>query len=234
MNSPSLPRVLLVEDDPVSAAFLRDALAAIPAAVDVAGSLAQALQLAGTGDPYALYLVDANLPDGRGETLLQKLRARRLAAPALAHTAADDAGVRARLLAAGFGEVLCKPIGVAELHAAARAWLRPAAGQPPSGGQLPAWDDDAALQAMGGQAAHVAALRTLFLQELPGQRARILAAAAATDQAAVRAELHRLLAGCGFVGAARLLQAVRDLQAEPLSAPCLQRLCEAADDLLAS
>ena len=32
----ALPRLLLVEDDPVSAAFLREAAAALPALVDVA------------------------------------------------------------------------------------------------------------------------------------------------------------------------------------------------------
>ena len=38
----ALPRLLLVEDDPVSAVFLRDAATALPAAVDVAGNIADA------------------------------------------------------------------------------------------------------------------------------------------------------------------------------------------------
>lgn len=234
MKPPPLPRLLLVEDDPVSAAYLRDALDALPAAVDVAGSIAQAVQLADAGDPHALYLIDANLPDGRGEGLLRALRDRGLHAAALAHTAAADPPMRERLLAAGFAEVLCKPIGVAGLHAAVRARLTGEHSAARGDATPPAWDDDAARKAVGGQAAHVASLRGLFLQELPGQRARILAAASAGDAPAVRAELHRLLAGCGFVGAARLLHAVRDLQAEPLSAPLLQRLCEATDELLAA
>lgn len=231
---PPLPRLLLVEDDPVSASFLRDALAALPAGVDLAGSVAQALQSAEAGAAHDLYLVDANLPDGRGEDLLQRLRGRHLNAPALAHTAADDAASRIRLLAAGFAGVLRKPLGVAELHAAVRAALPAAGAAPPRAGTPPAWDEDAALQAMGGQAARVATLRVLFLQELPGQRARILAAAAAGDAAGVRAELHRLLAACGFVGAARLLEAARALQAAPLDPTTLRGLQAAMAELLAA
>ena len=89
----ALPRLLLVEDDPVSAAFLREAAAALPALVDVAGTVAEALSAASI-QCHDLYLIDANLPDGRGETLLQDLRGRAPAAPALAHTAARDAPMR--------------------------------------------------------------------------------------------------------------------------------------------
>ena len=40
--SAHLPRILLLEDDPVSAAFLSAAIEALPAQVDVAGTLAEA------------------------------------------------------------------------------------------------------------------------------------------------------------------------------------------------
>jgi DNA-binding response OmpR family regulator len=223
-----LPRLLLVEDDPVSAVFLRDAAVALPAEVDVAGNIAEALASAGT-HCHALYLIDANLPDGRGEILLQALRDRGIATPALAHTAARDQAIRDRLLAAGFIDVLCKPLAVAELHDALRRHLGIA---PSACGKQPVWDDDVARTALGGQQAHVDALRDLFLKELPGQRERIEAAAANGDETAMRAELHRLAASCGFVGAARLAGAVRELQAQPLDAQGLQRFGFAVDDLL--
>ena len=225
-NAP--PRLLLVEDDPVSAAFLHAAATALPAQVDVAGNMTDALACAST-QQHDLYLFDANLPDGRGETLLGQLRELGLTTPALAHTAAREDALRERLLAAGFVDVLCKPLAVAELHDALRCHL----GLPPPGcGKLPSWDDDAALTALGGQQAHVDALRDLFLKELPGQRQRIEAAGVQGDEAAIRAELHRVAASCGFVGAARLASAVRDLQAAPLDAPALQRFGFALDDLL--
>lgn len=224
----ALPNLLLVEDDPVSAAFLRDAAAALPARAEIAGSIAEALACA-TARVHDLYLIDANLPDGRGETLLQELRGRGLATPALAHTAAHEQNMRERLLAAGFIEVLCKPLAVAELHDALRRQL---ALPPATCGKQPNWDDRAALTALGGQQAHVDALRDLFVKELPGQRQRIEAAAAAGDDAAVRAELHRLAASCGFVGAARLASAVRELQAAPLDARALRQFGFATEDLL--
>jgi len=226
--NPTLPRLLLVEDDPVSASFLHDAAASLPARVDVAAGIAEALAMATEGRPHDLYLIDANLPDGRGETLLQRLRGHGLAAPALAHTAARDAGMGERLLEAGFVEVLGKPLGVEELHDALRHRLGL---PPPAPDRRPDWDDGAALAALG-QRAHVEAMRGLFLQELPAQRERIHAAVATSDQAAIRAELHRLAASCGFVGAARLADAVRMLQDSPLDPSGLQRFDAAAEELL--
>lgn len=225
-NAP--PRLLLVEDDPVSAAFLRDVATALPAEVDVAGNMAEALACT-SARHHDLYLFDAHLPDGRGETLLRQLRERGLTTPALAHTAAREDALRDRLLAAGFVDVLCKPLTLAELHDALRRHLDlPAPGR----GTHPVWDDEAALAALGGHQAHVEALRDLFLKELPSQRQRIEAASVQGDEVAIRAELHRLVAGCGFVGAARLAAAVRELQGMPRDAPALQRFGFALDELL--
>src|SRR5690606_33004214 len=67
------PRILLVEDDPTSRAFLQAATEALPAVVDIAGSVAEALALA-TRHAHALWLIDAHLPDGSGSELLRVLR----------------------------------------------------------------------------------------------------------------------------------------------------------------
>ncbi len=226
-----LPRLLLVEDDPVSAGFLHDAASALPALVDVAATMADALALARLR-PHDLYLIDANLPDGRGEMLLQVLREAGLMSPALAHTAAQDDGMRERMQSLGFLGVLHKPIGVGELLEALRGHLPDQ--RRVTASTLPDWDDAGALAALGGQQAHVEALRRLFLQELPGQRERIVAAVEARDEAGVRGELHRLVASCGFIGAARLGQAVHALHQAPLAAEALQHLDVAIGDLLAS
>lgn len=218
------PLLLLVEDDPVSAAFLRDAAAALPAQVALAGSLAEARAACAT-QRFDLLLVDAHLPDGRGEDLLQALRESGIATVALAHTADAGTEAHARLRAAGFADVLVKPLGVADLHAALRRHLP---------GDASPWNDAAALAALGGQAAHVQALRGLFLGELPGQRARIAAAFAQGDGAGVRAELHRLAASCGFVGAARLGEAVQQLRTTALDAEALRALDAAIDQLLST
>lgn len=221
----ALPRVLLVEDDQVSAAFLQEAIAAYPAAVEVAASLAAARRLA-EGSGYDLLLIDGRLPDGTGGELLAQLRASGIAAPALAHTAGLDDASRAALLAQGFVEALGKPLGLDAVRAALARHLPP----PPASD----WNDAVALAALGGDPAHVQALRGLFLAELPGQRARIAAAHAAGDAAALRGELHRLTASCGFVGAARLADAVAGLQATPGDANALRAFETAVDALLES
>ncbi|GHC06224.1 response regulator [Thermomonas carbonis] len=224
----ALPRLLLVEDDPVSAAFLRDAASALPAEVQVAGSLAEAGR-AIAQTYFDLWLVDANLPDGRGEILLDA-GACGANTPALAHTATNDAAARERLLAAGFIEVLCKPLGVAALHAALRRHL-PLPSHRVNDAALPDWNDAGALAALG-EVSHVEALRQLFLRELPARRARIVAAAG--DVAAMHAELHRLSASCGFVGADRLRDAVRLLMASPSDPAAMHAFVVAADALIAA
>jgi len=113
---------------------------------------------------------------------------------------------------AGFAEVLQKPLAIATLRAAVRRVLgmrHPA----PHGGMV--WDDARALNALGGNSAAMQAMRGLFVAELPAQCDAILRAIAAGDADAVRAELHRLKASCGFVGSQRLLDAVRALSDAP-------------------
>lgn len=238
MTSPSLPspppRVLLVEDDPVSGAFLAAAVSVLPVEVDVAVTCATALQLARDHD-HQLLLIDANLPDGNGRDLLRALRMCAPTTPALAHTASRDRDDLDALVAAGFSEVLIKPLGAAELQAAVRRalQLRPTLASMARGcGKLPPWDDAAAAAALGGNHAHVAALRKLFLAELPAQRDAVLAALLADDAVTVHATLHRLQASCGFVGAARLGEAVRMLQASPRSMGARDEFAHAVEDVL--
>ncbi len=237
MNPPILPRLLLVEDDPVSRAFLSAACEALPAVVDAADSVAAALTLASTHQ-HALWLIDANLPDGSGAELLRRLRASDPATPALAHTASSDRGELDALIAAGFAEVLVKPLSATSLQANLRRALGLVAETKSITvepcGKLPLWDDAAALSALNGQHAHVAALRALFLDELPRSRDTVRSAAARGDIDGVRADLHRLRASCGFVGAARLGAIVHGFENQPLSTAALQRFEEVVEDLLAS
>lgn len=198
------PRLLLLEDDPVSAAFLRQALAALPARVEHAGSLASARALA--RPDHALWLFDARLPDGDGGDLLRELRQRGLQVPAMALTADHHASTHERLRADGFVRVMAKPLTGADLLAAVRECL-PAPAEP--------WDEPMAMAALGGNREAVQSLRALFLAELPDQADNIAAALAQGDAARAQAQLHRLKASCGFVGAGSLLEAVQALSRAP-------------------
>lgn len=235
-----LPTILLVEDDPVTCAFMAAAIEGIPAGVATADCAAAAWELA-RARSHDLWLFDANLPDGSGADLLARLRDHGIRTPALAHTAAQEHGAHAALIAAGFGQVLVKPMPAASLQAAIRAVLdvppsRVADADEAFPDHQPAraWDDAAALAALNGQRAHVDALRKLFLAELPAALERARGAAGTGDADGLRQELHKLGASCGFVGAARLQAAARMLQAQPRSDSALARFLDAAQDTLSS
>lgn len=236
MNQASKPRILLVEDDPVSRAFLAATVASFPATVDEAASIGEALAL-GLDGGHDLFLIDANLPDGRGIDLLRALRAH-AKTPALAHTATTHRADLDALVEAGFVEVLVKPLGAAQLrHAIVRALhgtpMR-AVVMPAESGKFPVWDGEAALAAVNGLRPQAMQLRALFLAELPTQRDAVVAAARAGDIAKLRAQLHRLQGSCGFVGAARLSIALLALRDAPDAADALEQFVHAAGDTLAS
>ena len=238
------PRILLVEDDPTSRAFLLAATEALPAHVDAAATMAEALALA-THHDYALWLIDANLPDGSGRALLARLRAQGASAPAIAHTASHERGEHDALLAAGFVATIAKPLPGAEWQAAIRDVLdcagathAPTGADAPAGtpelASVPVWDDATALSALAGNADSVAALRRLFVDELPGVRDALAHAARQRDVDDMRDHLHRLRASCGFVGAARLDAAASALREAPLSDAALRVFLDAAQDTLSS
>jgi CheY-like chemotaxis protein/HPt (histidine-containing phosphotransfer) domain-containing protein len=216
------PRLLLVEDDPISRSFMAAALEALPAQVDTADSMRAALALEGVHD---LWLVDANLPDGHGTELLAKLRLRLPTTPALAHTADDSPALQAKLLDAGFAGVLVKPLSAARLQEVVRRWLGTASGVPPRISEaanqfvaLPLWDEAAALAALNGSQEHVATLRRMFLDELMRQHDAILYALNEGDPGVAKQILHQLKASSGFVGALRLHAAAKKLE-DSLSEP---------------
>ena len=238
-----VPNVLLVEDDATSAAFLAEALASLPAQVDVAIDIAQACALA-TARRHSLWLVDAHLPDGDGLHCLRALRTMQGGSgrdtPALAITAGAPREELDTLCAGGFLEVLMKPVSIGLLHATVRRLLGDPGGvaEPApafaGGGKLPVWEQERALAAIGGNAGSLAKLRGLFLQELPLQREQLQQAQASDDAGAIAALLHKLRASCGFVGAARLARAVEALSRAPLDAAALRDFFHAVEDTLAA
>jgi DNA-binding response OmpR family regulator len=227
-----IPRLLVVEDDPISRAFLAAALASLPARVDAAVDIAAALALV-AAERHALWLVDAHLPDGDGVLALSRLRALRPGVDALAVTAEDDRRVLDALCDAGYLEVLQKPLAIAVLLAAVRRALGEAAPVAPRVAEkLPVWDEPQALRAVGGRREALEKLRNLFLDELPRQRELIDAAVASGDIVALQAILHKLKASAGFVGAARLLQAVHAWSERPTDTARRAGFDAAADDQL--
>jgi two-component system OmpR family response regulator len=195
--------LLLAEDDPTSARFLVEALRQLGWAVEHAADGPAALAAA-RARRHAAWLFDLGLPGLDGERLLRALRETHptgAAEPlALALSADTSPAQRRRVLAAGFADLLPKPLSIDRLDAALRGLA------PRTRSSAAVFDDDAALLALGSIDA-VTDLRGLFVRELPAQAARIEAAVAAEALGTALDELHRLHASTRFCGAVALARA---------------------------
>jgi len=200
-------KVLLVEDDPTTRAFLYAATQALGVEIGLAASMHGALALADS-TVYSALLLDVSLPDGSGMELLERVRRRNPSIPALAHTAATTADELQRLRHAGFDAAVRKPVSAADWQAAVQSLLAQRAPESDPPAIIPLWDDEAALTILGSTLDDLRTLRDLFVTELPGQIHALEQARTGTEVATIEAQLHRLRASCRFVGAARLTAAL--------------------------
>ena len=122
-------RILLIEDDQVLGAAIRDHVAAEGHGVDWMTRLDDA-QAALDSVDYQLVLLDLNLPDGRGLDLLRRLRAKGSAVPVIITTAQDQIAVRIEGLNAGADDYLVKPFDLSEMSARLAAVARRYGGNP--------------------------------------------------------------------------------------------------------
>jgi len=121
-------KILVVEDEPKLAEYLRRALTESNYIVDVAHSGTDGRYLATEGH-YDLVLLDVMLPGLDGYAVLQELR-RGKHVPVLMLTARDEVEDRVRGLQAGADDYLVKPVALAELEARVRALIRRGLGTP--------------------------------------------------------------------------------------------------------
>jgi len=116
-------RILIIEDEPDLAAFIRKALVEENHAVDVAfdGYEGESLAL---HEAYDLIILDIVLPGKDGFTVLKILRREKIQIPVLILTARDEVSDRVAGLDAGADDYLVKPFAIAELCARVRSLLR--------------------------------------------------------------------------------------------------------------
>jgi two-component system OmpR family response regulator len=116
-------KLLLVEDDPEAAAYLKRALEEAGHSVEHAEEGREGL-LAAAGNPYDVIILDRMLPEMDGLAILRTLRAARVRTPVLLLTALDGINDRVEGLEAGADDYLVKPFAFVELHARIHALAR--------------------------------------------------------------------------------------------------------------
>ncbi|HEY9056837.1 MAG TPA: response regulator transcription factor [Aurantimonas sp.] len=122
-------RVLLIEDDTVLGAAVRDQIAADGHSVDWATRLDAASEYLEVA-VYDLILLDLMLPDGRGQPFLRALRVRGDVTPVIILTALDQISDRIEGLNAGADDYMVKPFDLSELSARLNAVARRYSGNP--------------------------------------------------------------------------------------------------------
>lgn len=116
-------RVLVVEDEPKTASYLRKGLSENGFVVDVAREGEQALAFVETS-AYDIVILDIMLPGRDGWSVLSQVRARGDHTPVICLTARDAVDDRVRGLRAGADDYLTKPFAFSELLARIHTVLR--------------------------------------------------------------------------------------------------------------
>ncbi|MCK7594801.1 response regulator [Pseudomarimonas salicorniae] len=215
-------RVMVAEDDRVSAEFLCGALAPLGQVrlVSTASALREVLE----AEAPDLLVLDDRLGADRGDAMLGWVRERHgPALPVLLVSADLPAELGEQRRQQGADACLAKPM-TAESLWQVLAMMAP--------DLLPAWDEQAAERALGADRRSRRALRDLLLADLPAVRERVGRAVAEADRVRLGEELHRLRAACGFCGAAGLSAAATALAGRP-EAAVLQSFDAACAALLA-
>ena len=122
-------RVLLIEDDTVLGAAVRDQIVADGHSIDWATRLDGAREYLDVA-AYDLILLDLMLPDGRGQPFLRALRKLGDVTPVIILTAMDQISDRIEGLNAGADDYMVKPFDLSELSARVGAVARRYAGNP--------------------------------------------------------------------------------------------------------
>ena len=205
-KTPTVPSVLLAEDDTASQRFLSDALRLFGMRVDAFADGGAALEHA-RATCFELLILDRRMPVAGAYEVLIRLRQDKEAAStdsaAIATSAECSPAERRMLLEAGFDAVLLKPCDVPTLRRLLTPFI-------PTNDKTLLLDDKSAL-ARSGDFATMIALRGLLREEL-ARLQQELGPPEKYNLHDLDERLHRLRAACGFCGADALAAQAARLQ----------------------
>ncbi len=226
MTQLAMPRILLVEDNPVNLMVAQRLLQVIGMECETAGNGQVALEkLQATA--YDLVLMDCQMPVLDGYAATRRWRehehasgaAQRL--PIIAMTANAMAADRQKCLDAGMDDYLAKPVTRGELERCISRWRgvkmpveavpehRPAQAAPATPPVLNASVLDDLRDVLGGEVDKIIAL---YLEDAPRLIAQLERAVVGNDPIALRVAAHTLKSSSANVGATTLSEAARDLE----------------------
>ena len=208
-------RALLVEDNPVSSLLAETLLRRWGWAVDAAANGLDAVALF-EAHPYDVVLMDLRLPGLDGTAATARLRQHpdpaRAATPVLAVTAHAQLDAQ-DLRAAGFDAYLAKPFDEEGLRRALATARQAAPPAPAPGPAAPLYDLSAVRQMVGDNETFLRHLVGVFCTTTPPILAALAQAAARHDWPSLADAAHHLKSSLHGVGAARLYDAIRELEA---------------------
>ncbi len=226
-------RVVLAEDHPVNRTVVVAMLERIGCEVVAVTNGHQALELL-KREKFDLGLLDVQMPEVDGLALAGAIRAREAGTgehlPLIAVTAEARDVDRERCHQAGMDAFLSKPFEEEDLVTVMRRCLARPFGRV----RNPRFDRAAALARTNGDAALLAELVVLFLQETPGTLEAIDHALLAQDSAAVERLAHRLKGSLLTLSAQRAASLTLDLETRVRSKPraeCEAVLAELTEEL---
>lgn len=211
-------RVLVVEDNPVSQAVLREQLEALGAYPTVACDGQQALQIWHT-QPFDLVITDINMPRLNGYELVQTLRKQGVTIPIIGVTANALREEGQRCLAVGMSSWVVKPLSLNMLRQALMSYCQQASSQM----EIAVQDKD-----QEGWIELSSTMRKLMAQTLVADVHQIEQGLVKMDATMVKLRLHSLSGALASVNAQILYTQCQNLEhalhRSPLTASMIQRV----------
>lgn len=229
-------RLLLVEDNVINQAVALGMLEAIgftPMQVDIANNGLEALAALNAtpiDHPYALILLDCQMPVMDGFETCQNIRSgaagdKAIALPIIAMTANAMAGDRDKCLAAGMSDYLSKPVELETMVKTLAIWLSQSGAAPVTDehrqlavsetetlAERLVWDRPAVLNRMRDDEELLGKIIALFLEEIPGTIELLRDAVHAGDGDQVKLQAHTIKGLAANLGGLVLQHSAAELE----------------------